>query len=208
MPEPVNYHERILVVGKTRSGKTTFVEHLFTQMRGCRRVAIDPKGHLSFPGVNPTRQVAHIDPAAPLIHYIPTGLDHQEYEDLYRALWQLGGPMVIWLDEAAGPTSKSRWPAHMAVTIQQGAARGIGHWACAQRPVDIAPVLRTEAEHCFMFVPRPHNLNLQALAVEVALSVDELAHRFDDLLNQEGEHSFLWYCRGTHELLDCAPIPA
>lgn len=205
---PVNFNDRLLVTGKTQSGKTTFVRYLFSQMTGCRRVAIDPKTHLEFPGVTPVRSVRQIDPKAPLIHYMPSRGTQEEFVELYDALWELGGPMVIWLDEAMGPTTKGRWPEKMALAVTQGAQRQIGHWACSQRPVDIAPCLRTEAEHYFMFVPRPHPLNIKALALEVGMPDRELEQHFDHIQQSEGDHSFLWYCKQTHQLVACAPIPA
>ena len=134
-------------------------------------------------------------------------LTDREYTELYEHVFALGGPMVVLLDEAMGPTTKNKWPLKMAQIVQQGAELKIGHWACSQRPVDIAPVLRTEAEHYFMFVPRPHPLNVKALALEVGTPDQELAALFDQLQAQEGDHAFLWYCKQTHELLPCAPIP-
>jgi hypothetical protein len=207
MISPVNFNDRILVTGKTQSGKTTFVRYLFDQMHGCRRVAIDPKGRLRFP-VAPTRRPRDIDPKAELVHYIPSALTRAEYNELYERVFALGGPMVVWLDEAMGPTTQNWWPEKMAIIVQQGAELQIGHWACSQRPVAIAPVLRTEAEHYFMFVPRPHYLNVDALALEVGTASSELNPLFDQLQAQEGEHSFLWYCKETHELVPCSPIPA
>lgn len=203
----VNYNDRILVVGKTQSGKTTFVQHvLFAQMHGARRVAIDPKGHLEL-GVTPIRRAHELDPREPLLHFIPRTTKMDELEEVYARLWEIGGPTVVWLDEAMGPTTQNRWPEHMAITIQQGAQRGVGHWACSQRPVAIAPPLRTEAEHIFAFVPRPHMLNIQALSLEFGMGADELAYRFDELQSSQGDYSFLWYCRATNELAGCAPIP-
>lgn len=207
MPDPPGYNDRILVVGKTQSGKTHFTRRMFLAMTGARRFFIDPKGQGDV-GVQATRSVAAIDWAADVVRYVPAQLDRGEYEELYDALARAGGPMVIWLDEAMGPTTGSWQPAGMRIIVTQGAALGVGHWACSQRPVDIAANLRTEAEHIFMFVPTPHPLNLDALAPDVGVPSRELAERFRALHEQEGEHSFLWYARSSHELLDCAPVPA
>ena len=49
MSVPVNFNDRVLLTGKTQSGKTTFACYLFEQMTGCRRFVIDPKGRLRFP---------------------------------------------------------------------------------------------------------------------------------------------------------------
>ena len=205
---PVNYNDRVFVVGKTQSGKSTFARRLFGSMTGCRRVLIDPKAHESVPGVQPARAVAAIDWQAPVVHYIPSRLDRDELEELYNALWQAGGPMVVWLDEAMGVTEKGWAPWGMRMIVQQGAARQIGHWACSQRPVEVWPGLRTEAEHYFMFVPQPHPLNIKAMAPIVGMPDHELARRFVELHGHEGDYSFLWYSVADHELADCAPLPA
>ncbi len=209
MSGPVSYTDRVFIVGKTGSGKSVFARHLFDRMTGARRVCIDPKGLERFPGVPAVRDPARIDPAAPLVHYIPAQLDRSEYEDLYETLWRQGGPCFIWLDEAMGGATEKNWaPQGLRLIVQQGRAHGIGHMAVSQRPVEVWPGLRTEAEHYFMFVPKPHPLNSQALSEVVSCSRPELEARYVDLHVREGDHSFLWYSVRDHELADCAPLPA
>jgi hypothetical protein len=206
---PVNYNDRLFIVGKTQSGKSTLARRFFGSMTGCQRVLVDPKGQEQL-GVDPVRAVGSIDWSAPLIHYIPSQLDRGEYEELYEALWRhgyAGPPLFIWTDEAMGVTEKNWAPQGLRLIIQQGASHGIGHLAVSQRPVEVWPGLRTEAEHYFMFVPRPHPLNAKALSEVVGLPQPELERRFDELQAAEGDHAFLWYSVAGHQLLDCAPIP-
>jgi hypothetical protein len=71
---PIDYDQRVFLVGKTQSGKSTLARRIFGSMTGCQRVLIDPKGQESA-GVDPVRSVAAIDWSAPVIHYIPARLD-------------------------------------------------------------------------------------------------------------------------------------
>jgi hypothetical protein len=155
------------------------------------------------------RTPAGIDPRAPLVRYVPSDLSRRstELEELYEAIWGLGGPTVVWTDEAMAVSHANWAPRYFDLIQQQGAQLGIGHLVCSQRPVDVAPSSRTEADHIFLFVPVPHRLNLDPLAVEVGLSTAELERDMRELQEQEGEHSFLWYSRRDNELVHCAPVP-
>jgi hypothetical protein len=106
-----------------------------------------------------------------------------------------------------GVTEKNWAPWGLRMIVQQGASHDVGLLAVSQRPVDVWPGLRTEAEHVIMFVPRPHPLNAQPLSEVVGIPRADLERRFDELQAAEGEHAFLWYSLASHELLDCAPIP-
>jgi hypothetical protein len=175
-------------------------------MDGCQRIAIDPKGMLEL-DVVPARHPLSIDWDQPIIHYIPSVLDRGEYEQLYDEIWaHRGPPMLVWLDEAMGPTMAGYGPPGMNLVVQQGAGLRMGHFACSQRPQNIAMGLRTEAEHIFVFVPAIHHRDLEELAREMAISSQELADRLRALKDTEGDHSFIWYCRASNEIIELAPL--
>jgi energy-coupling factor transporter ATP-binding protein EcfA2 len=203
----IRFNDRVLIVGKTGSGKTVLARHLFDSMRGARRTAVDPKGRLQL-GITPARSTAAIDLAAPVSHFIPGTLEDAEYEEAFSKLWHAGGPRVVWLDESFGPTRAGYAPQALRFIVQQGREVGVGLIACSQRPVNIEATLRTEAEHLFIFVPAPHRIDLDSLALEIGCSSEVLAKTMRDLQAQEGDHSHLWYRRNTDELVPCAPLPA
>lgn len=206
MPEPVRYHDRALVVGKTRSGKSVLARYLVGQMTGARRLLVNVKG-LEQVGVAPVRSLEAIDWSAPVVDFIPPSMHDQVFADLYRAAFERGGPRVIWLDEAMGVTRANYAPEHLRLVQQQGAALGIGHVYCSQRPQNIATELKSEAEHIFICGTVFARRDLDALAVEMGLSGDELSRRLRELHGDHGDFAFLWYERGSGELTDCAPLP-
>jgi hypothetical protein len=207
MPVPVRHNDRVFVQGKTDSGKSVFAHHLFDQFPATRRTCIDPKGRLQL-GVEPARYPAALDLAAPLSHYIPSELEDDEYQELFRLIWFAGGPRLIWLDESYGPTRAGWAPKFLRIIVQQGREHDIGLIACSQRPVNVESTLRSEAEHVFMFVPRTTKKDVDTLAGDIGRDPNVLAFELDGLLEQEGAHSHLWYCRNTNELLRCAPLHA
>lgn len=207
-PDPIRHNDRVFIQGKTESGKTVLARHVFSHMKGCRRTVIDVKGHLTIPDVEPARMPEELDLAAPVSHYIPSELEDEEYEELFKALWFAGGPRMIWLDESTGPTRKNWAPKYLRQIVQQGREPSeIGVLACSQRPVNVESTLRTEAEHVFIFVPRPIKLDLKTLAGDIGTDPDVLAREIDQLLAHEGPHSHLWYCRRLDRLFHCAPLP-
>ncbi len=211
-PDPVRYNDRVLILGKTESGKTVLAKHLFSTFTGCRRTAIDVKGGMEL-GVAPARTPAELDLEAPVSHFIPSRLEDDEYEELFERLWYAGGPRVILLDESYGPTRAGYAPRGLRFIIQQGrepggaGTPGIGLIACSQRPVNIESTLRTEAEHAFVFVPRPSQLDLKTLAPDLGCDPGVLSRELDALLREEGPHSHLWYCRRQDRFYRCAPLP-
>jgi hypothetical protein len=208
MPVPIKHNDRVFIQGKTDSGKTVLARHLFDSFDATRRTCIDPKGRIVLPGIVPARTPAELDLAAPVSHYIPSELEDEEYEELFRLLWFAGGPRLIHLDESAGPTRAGWAPKYLRFVIQQGRERDIGLIACSQRPVNVESTLRSEAEHVFMFVPRTTKKDVETMAGDIGREPAEIAGQLDSLLAEEGLWSHLWYARNTNELNRCAPLPA
>lgn len=203
----VRFHDRVFIQGKTGSGKTVLAKHLFEQMKGCRRTAIDPKGRLQL-GVQAATSPSSLDLAAPVSHFIPSSLDDDEYDDVFRRLWVAGGPRVIWIDESYGPTRAGYAPHFLRRIVQQGREVEIGLIACSQRPVNVEVTLVSEADHVFMFVPHPPRKDLQTLADNIGIEAAHLQGSLQQLLEHEGPHSHLWYVRDEDRLQACAPLPA
>lgn len=210
-PDPILHNDRVLIVGKTRSGKSVLSLHIARQFTGCRFTFIDPKnayqaGQVNL-GVEPARNPEELDLAAPVSHYVPTFLSQGEYEEVFDLLWRARGPRVILLDEAYGPTDRGICPRSLRYIVQQGAAHDIALLANTQRPVNIEPTLRTEAEHVLIFVPSPPMIDIRTLAGDIGHEPERLKRELDALQAEEGLFSHLWYCRRTGNLHRCAPLP-
>lgn len=206
MSRGVRFDDRTLLVGKSGFGKSTLGQYLLNQMGQVRRTVIDPKDELDL-GVPAVRDPAQLDLSAPLSHYVPSSLERDEYEELFWLLWMTPGPRLIYLDESAGPTSANWAPRGLILWIQQGRGKGKGLIACTQRPVGVAPPLRTEAEHVFIMVPRTTRDDLATIAADIGREYRELDEELSWLHEHEGDYSHLWYCRPTNELHRCAPLP-
>lgn len=210
----MRYDHRALIVGKTRSGKSTFARYLFAHFVGVRRLVVNVKGRLDI-GVAPVHDVAAIDWSAPIVNFVPRSFDRQVFEDLYAAAWAHRNiPTVIWLDEAAAVTSANAAPDSLLVVQQQGGEWGVGHVVCAQRCKNIKMELRTEAEEIYIFVPPPSQADLQWLADEIDVAdveeftVQDLRARLRDLHATYGDNAFLRWTRATGQLEDCEPLDA
>lgn len=206
----VRFSDRVLMVGKTKSGKTTLAMHMCREMYGHVRVFhFDPKRRLEVPGVVPVRSIHDVDWDAPIVHYVPARLDEDEYEEAFTGLWESPEvERVLHLDECAGPTSQNRCPQGLLLWIQQGDQMGRGLLACSQRPVAIAAPLRTESEHVIIFVPPTTKRDLTTLGGDIGFEEQQLRDELQWLADNEGLYSHLWYCRETHELRPCAPLAA
>ncbi len=206
-PDPILHNDRVLIVGKTRSGKSVLARHIASQFTGCRLTLIDPKDdEYRFPGVEPARSPSELDLQAPISHFVPTYLSDDEYEEVFDLLWRARGPRVIQLDESYGPTRANFAPKGLRLCVQQGAKHNIGLIACSQRPVNIESTLRTEAEHIIIFNPPPPMLDTRTLAGDMHMDPEALKRQMADLHDELGLYSHLWYCRRTGELHRCAPL--
>lgn len=208
----VNFNDRVLVVGKTGSGKSVLTRMLAAQSTGARLVIVDVKREIDA-GVEPVDDVDAIDWTAPVVLFRPPTMSREVYAELYAALLAAGGPTVVWLDEARGVTTSNYAPDGLLLVQMQGRRLGIGHLVCCQRPYNVAVELRTEAEHFFIFGPLSKR-DADALADEIgridkrALTGEQLARMLDELDAEHGRHAFLWYDRRMRELRHCEPVPA
>lgn len=197
--------DRLLLVGKTRSGKSTVAAYLFSLFR-VQRVLIDPKGEWQVRGAVVVRSPAQLEQAldrAPLIRYVPARADRDEWEQVYAVLFERRR-LFVWTDEAASVSEAGWQPRGLRLLQMQGAGLGLGHMACTQRPVKIAPELRSEAEHVMVFAPplaRPDDL--ASVADELGLGRDQLRAELAEL----PPHGFLWFERRTGETTVCPPLP-
>lgn len=215
----MRYNERALLVGKTRSGKSTFALYLCVHFKGCRIIVVNVKGRLDI-GVEPVHNVADIDWSQRVINFVPASFGRDVFEELYAAAWaHRGVPTIIWLDEAAAVTSPGYAPDHLLVVQQQGGEWDMGHCVCAQRCKNIKMELRTEAEEFYIW-PGLSQPDLDWLADEIGeidgepFDGQDLRIRLRELAklypappgSPVSSHAFLWWRRATGELVDCEPL--
>ncbi len=153
----IHYHQRVLFVGKTGSGKTFLARILCAPLT--RLIVIDGKGDLigenSFGTVdyNPAVEDAMMSgkPFRARIT-IPPGIDALDYlDDLFQAAF-VARNLTIYIDEIYSlvPPRKAASPWFNAL-YQRGRGFGIGMWTATQRPVYIPGFIYSESEWFFMF---------------------------------------------------------
>lgn len=210
----IAFNQRVLTCGMTRSGKTTFDRYLFSNIR-VRRVLVDVKGELTVPGTRRVdltamgedaarRQVDGIDWQQPIVHVHPGYLVRPQLEALYARIMKVPGDLMVWTTESYGVSTASWSPPGLRQLQTAGGGLGKGHIAESQRPVDIEMVLRTEADHVFLFPPLSNDDLKAALQGIPFLSFG----RALELLAELPEHAALWADRRRKTLTVCPPLPA
>lgn len=140
----IQANERVLIVGKTGSGKTYAARLLLSQVD--RLIVIDSKYRLD-------------NWRADIIDRLPDRLPPQfryviRSDDLDGIGTQLAGfeDYYLYIDElyAVFPSPAKMLPAWRSLWTR-GREAGIGVWAGVQRPVSIPLVTLSEAEHYFVF---------------------------------------------------------
>jgi DNA helicase HerA-like ATPase len=176
----------VFIAGRSGSGKSTLARSLFESYPP-PRLLIDPKAmeHTAY-------AVTFTDPArlpdAPVARFVPRDpTDLDAYDRLYAVVFD-AGPRVVWLDEAPDAAPASGAPRNLLRVLKQGRARGIGHIACSQRPVDLAVPVRSESEHVFAFDTQ-NPADVGALAGMMGLDPSQLRGFFA----ATPWHGFVWY---------------
>lgn len=151
-------NERLAAVGKTQSGKTHFVGKLAQSLR--RLIVIDGKGYLANKvrardgdySWNLTewnsREGADVRAAMERGEggrlRVPAPL-RGDYEGVFRWAFHIENVTIV-IDEMYS-TAKGTDPGHwLNLCYTQGAQKGIGVWACSQRPRRVPSVMYSESE--------------------------------------------------------------
>jgi hypothetical protein len=205
----IRLSDRVLIAGQTGKGKTTFADYLVKGLQPVRVIVFDPKGELSFPGVEPCRTPDALAAAihAPIVHYIPASFDRDQLEEACEIVWNTPGPYVWWIDETSEVSSPSWCPAGLRLGVTQGRQAHKMVLALTQRLAEIHPVFRSQSEHIIIFTPAPIELDLKTVAGHVRREARQLDAELSSLHAEYGDFSHLWYVRDTDELRRCAPLP-
>lgn len=209
---PLVYHERTLIVGTTRCGKSVLAQLLVSELR-TRVLVIDPKGE----GAEPygarlsTREVqgwldttpTPRDPIERVVRWVPASGTPDEYEAIYQAAHRHRGPLVVQTDELYGPGTAQTAPRHLRLYLTQGGGLGHGHIGLTQRPANICMEARTEWSHLVVFTPPPDPDDLRSIAKSTGIDLAALQAELATL----PEHGFVWVDRTTRERLVSDPVP-
>lgn len=155
----INSNDRVLVVGKTGSGKTYMSRILLADVE--RLTIIDTKNSLSSWGneSNAIRALQGVigikSKTARIRHVPPLATDQKKLERWYNETL-IGayneGDQIIYIDElfAVAPP-KTAPPLALTAMYTRGREHGIGVWSCTQRPVWIPLFALSESDHFFCF---------------------------------------------------------
>lgn len=205
----VRHGERLVVNGQTLKGKTTFDKWLIASMQPVRVIVFDPKDEDLFPGVEKCYTVdaliEHLKD--PVVHYVPSSFDRELLEEACQIVFETPGPYIWWITEAADFSNPSWIPAGMRLAVTRGGKDQKTMIVECQRLSEINPVFRSQADHFFVFVPAPIELDLKTLAGHIGIEAPVLKQELEELHELHGDYSHLWWVRDGQELRGCAPIP-
>lgn len=206
----IAYNQRVFVAGQNRSGKSEFVNYLFSNFR-CQRFLLDTKGgEWTIAGVEPTTDAAAIDWREPIIHFVTQTSEVEEIDEIFQVLntRQNISVCVHELGDLCGH-STNRTPASVNRYYSQGGAWGRGIIGASQLPVDMPKRAKTEAQHVFTFVPPLTEDDLKTIARMLAgIDAAELKTLIEETEREHGQYSFLWFQKSARaEPVAYPPLP-
>jgi hypothetical protein len=208
--EGIQYHQRVLVLGQTRSGKSELINHLASAMR-CQLFFLDTKGgEWAIDGVEPVKSIYDVDWSQRIILLETVTDEITEIDEIFGVLRTRKGICVVAheLADLCGH-STNRTPMNVSAYYSKGGAHRQGILGGSQVPVDMPARGRSEVQHVFVVVPAMGEDNLKAIA-RVGIGVDwkELKALLEDVEHAHGEHSFVWFRKGVKGYTICPPLPA
>lgn len=190
---------RGVALGMTGSGKSKLLSYYFAMFPG-QRLLVDVNDDYELgpvakeEGACVAREPGAIDWSKRTIRYAPSRLSDEEYDELYKAIWErvcAGHPLLVWLDESEGPTTQNKAPLHMRLALKQGRKKKLTHLAASLRAAEIYGAIITQSEHAWAF-KTVDAYDLERIARRFAVSVSDL----EAALAQLPEHGFLYHRLG------------
>jgi hypothetical protein len=205
--------ERVLAVGTTGTGKSQALADVFARHTG-QRILIDVQDHYDLgpaaiaEGVSEAGSPRQIDWRQRTIRYVPSRDTQREYNELYSAIFRRGN-VLVWLDEAEGPTTSHSSPLWLRRTVKQGRKYGITHLAATQRPSGIERALVNQSEHAFVFLTSDPD-DLDALSVRMGVRARDLAGVWGDAgdVDDLWQAGYVYHRLGSGRLVRMPPLPA
>lgn len=211
----IEYSDRVLLVGKTREGKSEVARRTFLSAEEPRMV-LDPNdstitdvpGAVTIygPPMGLSADEAHAQMAARLREHDDAGTVRvvpmdpartAEYDAAYQ--WAFTRyPMYVWLDEAGDAGHSSAW---LRKYLTQGGKRQCGHIACHTRPREVDRNLIAQADVLMVFrLPNPDDVKV--VAKQVGIPAGEL----NGLLSDLPRYGFLVYSERQDTITAVPPL--
>jgi hypothetical protein len=206
----IEYHNRVLCVGRTRSGKSEWLNCTASQLRG-QWALVDPKDEFHIPDVEKITDPDQLDwQNERILHWVP-GHDRDEWEAFYARAFALPGGRFTAVVHEAGFSCAFKpntvGPMHNTY-LSQGEAKGLGAWYATQRPVCLPTFATSEPGHVIAFAEKmTRNDDHRTLAHAMDLSPEDLADTQQVLVVQNGPQGFLHFDRGASEITAYRPLP-
>ena len=161
---PPNKH--VFVCGRTGTGKSYLAEQY---LKGYDYVVkLDTKdetderymeGHSPWEGLEENkdftvcRSIDELDDIdTKKIIYVPPYEEQTEdnFNQFFAWIFERGNT-ILWIDELMSIGTSSRYPRELGRLYQQGRSKGVGIWACSQRPSGVPLIATSSTSYFFVF---------------------------------------------------------
>lgn len=115
------------------------------------------------------------------------------------------GRCLLWVDEVGELTSANKTPAGMRRVLHQARHRKLSTLFCGPRPIDINPLVISQADYVAVF-DLPNPADRKRVADVCGIPVGELEEHLADAT--EVKHGFVWWDAGERDLVVMPPLPA
>lgn len=138
------------------------------------------------------------------LHLIPDPGAPTYRDDLDRAVGLAfrNRRSLLWLDEIGEHSRANRTAPNMHRALHQGRHRDLSMLMCGPRPIDIDPLVISQADFVYVFA-LPHPRDRDRVAATIGFPPKEFAAAVDQL----GEFEYLRFEAGTHELVHFPALP-
>ncbi|HXH82062.1 MAG TPA: hypothetical protein VNN07_03945 [Candidatus Tectomicrobia bacterium] len=191
--------ERLLVVGKTRSGKTTLVARLTAGVG--RLVWCDFKHQQELPAASVVVWPAPLPAGRVVVRFSPDPAHGSVSEQFDRVCYEVlrRGNTLLVVDDAMMVTRGQTAPHWYLQVLTLGASRGVGCISIVQDPVHVHNALLSQSEHRFIFRVnvRSHRQKLAGICGD---AIDPIAKSLDNF-------AFAYHHDGLRTPVRCEPLP-